>query len=282
MIDRQDWKTGSPAHTALALQALHISSEVQFITDAGFAKQHLPVQNAAKALMIRHEQRVGLMDRDWHPFEARMAPMLNAIGLHFATEGFTPAKRGHAKNFLAWGYFQGADYFKDQAETIRAELLPIENPEHGFTAAAAAFAREIEASPFPVCLHWRCGDYLLPQNAALQVCTPEYYAAACRTVRQSLPQAELFVFSDDPAYVRQHLDAAGLPVHYSTGAKSAAADLALMRRCRAFVLSNSTFSWWGQWLAGVPGRCVIAPDRWYANGKKTALYDHDWTLIPTK
>ena len=240
------------------------------------------VQNAAKALMIRHEQRVGLMDRDWHPFEARMAPMLNAIGLHFATEGFTPAKRGHAKNFLAWGYFQGADYFKDQAETIRAELLPIENPEHGFTAAAAAFAREIEASPFPVCLHWRCGDYLLPQNAALQVCTPEYYAAACRTVRQSLPQAELFVFSDDPAYVRQHLDAAGLPVHYSTGAKSAAADLALMRRCRAFVLSNSTFSWWGQWLAGVPGRCVIAPDRWYANGKKTALYDHDWTLIPTK
>ena len=152
LIDRQDWKTGSPAHTALALQALHISSEVQFITDAGFAKQHLPVQNAAKALMIRHEQRVGLMDRDWHPFEARMAPMLNAIGLHFATEGFTPAKRGHAKNFLAWGYFQGADYFKDQAETIRAELLPIENPEHGFTAAAAAFAREIEASPFPVCL----------------------------------------------------------------------------------------------------------------------------------
>ena len=94
LIDRQDWKTGSPAHTALALQALHISSEVQFITDAGFAKQHLPVQNAAKALMIRHEQRAGLMDRDWHPFEARMAPMLNAIGLHFATEGFTPAKRG--------------------------------------------------------------------------------------------------------------------------------------------------------------------------------------------
>lgn len=69
MIDRQDWKTGSPAHTALALQALHISSEVQFITDAGFAKQHLPVQNAAKALMIRHEQRVGLMDGTGTPLK---------------------------------------------------------------------------------------------------------------------------------------------------------------------------------------------------------------------
>lgn len=113
-------------------------------------------------------------------------------------EGFTPAKRGHAKNFLAWGYFQGADYFKDQAETIRAELLPIENPKHGFTAAAAAFAREIEASPFPVCLHWRCGDYLLPQNAALQVCTPEKLTPPPAARCASPPQAELFLFQTTP------------------------------------------------------------------------------------
>ena len=48
--------------------------------------------------------------------------------------------------------------------------------------------------------------------------------------------------------------------------------------CTVDVYKRQTFSWWGQWLAGVPGRCVIAPDRWYAKGKKTALYDHDWTL----
>lgn len=107
LIDRQDWKTGSPAHTALALQALHISSEVQFITDAGFAKQHLPVQNAAKALMIRHEQRAGLMDRDWHPFEARMAPMLNAIGLHFATEALPPPSAVTPKTFWPGGTSRG-------------------------------------------------------------------------------------------------------------------------------------------------------------------------------
>lgn len=111
LIDRQDWKTGSPAHTALALQALHISSEVQFITDAGFAKQHLPVQNAAKALMIRHEQRAGLMDRDWHPFEARMAPMLNAIGLHFATEGFTPCQARSRQKLSGLGVLPGGRLF---------------------------------------------------------------------------------------------------------------------------------------------------------------------------
>ena len=58
LIDRQDWKTGSPAHTALALQALHISSEVQFITDAGFAKQH---RNAGK----RDHRRIQHLGHPW-------------------------------------------------------------------------------------------------------------------------------------------------------------------------------------------------------------------------
>lgn len=43
------------------------------------------------------------MARDWHSFEAAAAPLLNAVGLHFATDGYTPACRGHARDFLAWG-----------------------------------------------------------------------------------------------------------------------------------------------------------------------------------
>ena len=60
---------------------------VRAIADAGFAKAHLPRRNAAKALMIKYEQRRGLMARDWHSFEAAAAPLLNAVGLHFATDG---------------------------------------------------------------------------------------------------------------------------------------------------------------------------------------------------
>lgn len=31
------------------------------------------------------------MARDWHSFEAAAAPLLNAVGLHFATDGYTPS-----------------------------------------------------------------------------------------------------------------------------------------------------------------------------------------------
>lgn len=278
LLDRQDWRDGAPAHTQCALQALTIAPQVRILAEPGFAKAHLPRQNTAKALMIKYEQRGGMMDRDYTAFERRMAPILNALGLHFATDGFLPAKRGHSRDFLAWGYFQAEGYFADAGHAIRAELRAAGDlPE-----AAVPTAQAIAESPCPVALHWRCGDYRKPENAALQVCGPRYYADACRAVREALPEAQLFVFSDEPAYVQAHLATAGLPAVFVQGNWPAVWDLDLMARCRHFILSNSTFSWWGQYLAEPEGRRVFAPDRWYANGKRSALYAPDWTLLPTR
>ena len=277
LLDRQDWRDGAPAHTQCALQALNIAPEVRILTEPGFAKNHLPRQNAAKALMIKYEQRGGMMDKDYTAFEWRMAPLLNALGLHFSTDGFLPAKRGHSRDFLAWGYFQAEGYFAHAEVLIRAEL----RAKGDLPEAALPAAQAIAEAHCPVALHWRCGDYRKPENAALQVCGPRYYADACRAVRETLPEAQLFVFSDEPDYVQAHLDTAGLPAAFVRGTWPAAWDLDLMARCRHFILSNSTFSWWGQYLAEPEGRRVFAPDRWYANGKRSALYAPDWTLLPT-
>lgn len=277
LLDRQDWRDGAPAHTQCALQALNIAPEVRILTEPGFAKNHLPRQNAAKALMIKYEQRGGMMDKDYTAFERRMAPLLNALGLHFSTDGFLPAKRGHSRDFLAWGYFQAEGYFAYAEALIRGEL----RAKGDLPEAALPAAQAIAEAHCPVALHWRCGDYRKPENAALQVCGPRYYADACRAVRETLPEAQLFVFSDEPDYVQAHLDTAGLPAAFVRGTWPAAWDLDLMARCRHFILSNSTFSWWGQYLAEPEGRRVFAPDRWYANGKRSALYAPDWTLLPT-
>ena len=143
-----------------------------------------------------------------------------------------------------------------------------------------AHKAQITAAAYPVCVHLRRGDYQKPENAILQVCTPDYYARAVAAVRDEHPDAALFVFSDDIDWAREHLDTAGLPAVFLPRGE-AVADLAFMQLCRGFVLSNSTYSWWAQYLAPAPDKQPWAPDKWYAHTKKTALYQDGWQLIKT-
>ena len=274
LLDRRDWQSGAPAHTACALTALSIPGEVRILDEPQFAKRHLPRQNLAKTLMIKTEQRGGMMARDWHGFEARMAPLLNLAGLHFATDGYIPVRRGPSRDFLCWGYFQSARYFAGAEQTSVRELRPAAPP-------AGALADAIRSARHSVCVHLRRGDYQAPENAIFQVCTPAYYAAAVAAAARVWPDAGLFVFSDDPAWARANLQTSGLAATYAPRG-DAAGDLALMQLCRGFVMSNSTYSWWAQYLAPAPDKRVWAPDRWYAHTKHTDLYLPAWQCIPTQ
>ena len=171
------------------------------------------------------------------------------------------------------GYFQSERYFADFAPIIKEEL-------RAKAAPAGPYAAQITAAAYPVCVHLRRGDYQKPENAILQVCTPDYYARAVAAVRDEHPDAALFVFSDDIDWAREHLDTAGLPAVFLPRGE-AVADLAFMQLCRGFVLSNSTYSWWAQYLAPAPDKQTWAPDKWYAHTKKTALYQDGWQLIKT-
>ena len=203
----------------------------------------------------------------------RKAKLLNALGLHFATDGYTPVHRGRARDFLAWGYFQSARYFDDFADEIKAELRPKAAPAGELAAAIAAAA-------YPAAVHLRRGDYCRPENEILQVCTPAYYARAAAAVKAAHPDATLFVFSDDVDWAKQNLNTADLPAVFAPRG-SAVGDMALMEQCRGFVLSNSTYSWWAQYLAKTSDKLVLAPEKWYAHTKKSALYLPDWQLIET-
>ena len=134
-----------------------------------------------------------------------------------------------------------------------------------------------------VMVHVRRGDYVSLAAAAANhgTCTPEYYRAALDLLRQTVPAPTLFVFSDDPAWATANLRF-DVPTRYVSHNPPSEPDqdLRLMSACRHAIIANSSFSWWGAWLGQGERRVVIAPSRWFADGRPTPdLIPTDWRTL---
>lgn len=169
------------------------------------------------------------------------------------------------------GYWQSERYFKKNAHIIREDFTVRAKP----TGLNKSLLQQI-ASTQAVCLHVRRGDYVESKIASLShgTCSLDYYQQAIKLIAQKVLEPHFFVFSDDPAWVKKNLQIGHSTTHVSHNQNAPEEDLRLMSRCQHFIIANSTFSWWGAWLADNPKKIVIAPKQWFRT-----LYD-DRDLVP--
>lgn len=170
-----------------------------------------------------------------------------------------------------FGYWQNELYFNTVADTIRRDFSfpPLAS------GAAEETAVRIRAACNAVAVHVRRGDYATNPVAHgfHGLCPPEYYYKAFGAVATHVEaEPETFVFSDDPAWVRKHFDTRGFPttiIDFPEHADKPWHDMHLMSLCKHHIIANSSFSWWGAWLAD-SGVLTYAPRRWFAEESKAA------------
>jgi hypothetical protein len=183
-----------------------------------------------------------------------------------------------------FGYFQSERYFASIAKPLRDWF----SPREPFAEAASGVLARIEGSRLPISVHVRRGDYLNRRTAGIHgILGESYYSKAVGRLECAVGQeAELFVFSDDPAAAEQVLNF--LPksrlIHVCGDPARPWEDMALMARCRHHVIANSSFSWWGAWLNRAPDKIVIAPRAWFTPSvlrkRNTAdLYPPGWLVV---
>ena len=116
-----------------------------------------------------------------------------------------------------------------------------------------------------VCVNVRRGDYLKPRIAekGFRVLTKEEIDSI---ISEHFPNDKIFFVSDDIEWCKANFQGerysfADKPCRYKPEM-----DLYLQTVCKANVISNSTFSWWGAFL-NEHAEKVVCPCPWFADGK---------------
>lgn len=251
-----------------AARRLALANNAELVIDdvTGFARDrryrrkyalnhfHIPVRKATPSERLEpfERQRRGFMK--WlsrrRPFAERR--YVEQEGIDF-DERFLALK---VKGVLYLdGLWQSEGYFKDVEQTIREDLRIIAPID----ALNQRMAEEIHNSP-SVALHVRWFD--APGSTLTHNVSADYYQRAICLMERKIESPRYFVFSDDPEAANATIilpDGRVTFVSHNRGDGNGYADLWLMSLCRHIITTNSTFSWWGAWLAAQKPQIVIAP-----------------------
>lgn len=209
-----------------------------------------------------------------HKLEKRHQKFFTHFGLILNQEGYIKPLSLNSQNWYALGYFQCDKYFSNHEELIRKELT---FREEKLGADAIALGKEIK-SKNSVCMHIRMGDYM--NDPVFGVCNLDYYLRALEEMKNINPDGEIYVFTDNVDLVKGALkDINGTGYHYIDSNFNDQESMFLGSCCRHFIMSNSTFSWWMQYLSDNKSKLVLAPNRWYNTNNPCDIYQDHWRLI---
>lgn len=162
------------------------------------------------------------------------------------------------------GYFQSEKYFEHCVPEIKKTLTF----DLGF--AKQTKQRMLQQGVFnkpTIAIHIRRGDYVNNGNYAQLPIT--YYFLALLEHFPNWRKCNVIIFSDDIPYCKVHWGCFE-NVFFSEGTDIE--DLYLMTQCTHFILSNSSFSWWGAWLGERLGTKIVRPTHHF-DGKLKEVHD---------
>ncbi len=268
---------------ALYLKLVSLGREVCFddtteyttVTDDGRVRERRPKMLGVFGInvpKVRQEDLIRMTDSDLRlssrvrrKITGRRSKLLHDQDFHFDPE-FLRVEDGYFA-----GCFQSPLYFAGVEEKVRRAFTFPENILDGQERAQAVRQQILEPSgegacraPYAACdsasIHLRFGDYLDNQKLYGGICTDAYYDAAVRYLTERCRGIRFFVFSNDETRAREWISRRENPdaFRYASVADEdhGYIDLYLMSLCRHHIIANSSFSWWGAYVA----RQAIAPD----------------------
>ncbi len=166
------------------------------------------------------------------------------------------------------GYWQDEMFFNNLSKENKINLIPKISEK-----TKIILQNEINFES-RVAIHIRRGDYV--SNSEISkvhcCCNIDYYEKAIQLIEDNIFNPTFIIFTDDIPWVKSNLKINS--PNFLVSDKFNLYDweeLSLFSQCDHFIISNSTFSWWGARLGSERGM-KIAPYKWFINEEINESY----------
>lgn len=163
------------------------------------------------------------------------------------------------KNVDILGWLQTEKYWEHCKEKVLESLQFDAALEKSVTTK---FRKALQKETIAVSI--RRGDFITNPN--FYFLPMEYYFGALQKFFPDLEKYNVLFFSDDLDYCVAHIK--HFPNFYFAKGLSAIEQLCLMSKCVHFIISNSTFSWWGAMLGEKRRSEIVRPSYVFAGELK--------------
>ena len=208
------------------------------------------------------------VERKWHS-------VLDKWGIYWYRYGAWKLGYSKSRNKFLSGNFEDSHYFNE----IREDLLKEFTPKHPRLEKNAALYEKIETTE-SVCISVRRGDFESDEaiKSLHSVCHKDYFIKAIEKIKEYVKNPVFVLFSDDIEWAKNNIHT-GTETLYEDGTDPVWEKLRMMSLCKHFILSNSTFSWWSQYLSKSENKKVVAPSRWFNNDYQSHLIEDSFIKI---
>ena len=162
------------------------------------------------------------------------------------------------KNINLIGFFQSEKYF----HANRNEIIRLIN----FDSNRKSYNRKLSSKILnskSLAIHIRGGDYIAfeKENPNYGALSELYYKKAMKIIEKNLKNFDIYIFTDDKSYFFKN-NFLNTYKYTLVDSGSDINDLYLMSLCKNFIISNSTYSWWGAFLSTYRNKIIVAPKKW--------------------
>lgn len=226
---------------------------------------------------IRYKAKYAKRDmkkEDYEWLRDKMQKKLNKNGLYYYIPTMKPFYKSKTKNIIFYGSFEVYEIMKKYKKNIKKMYVG----KNEFDIKDQEMLNKIKKDN-SICVTIRRGDFLRKEFINNHyICTPEYFEKAIDIIKEKVGNPLFVVFSDDVDWCKKNMKFPDGTV-YESGKNTISEKIELMSSCKNFIISNSTFSWWVQFLSDNNNKVVVAPKKWNNFEYKDEIYEPDWILI---